>query len=166
MSKSYLSPKCECRTGLDGGCGIFAAELIEKGELVSMWGGRIIRGTELNRDIPRFSQRVLQVHEDLFLITGQDPEPNDCFNHSCEPNLGFSGQIGLVAMRDIQPGEELCFDYAMSDGGPYDEFDCLCQSPICRKKVTGNDWKIPELRRKYEGYFSPYLWNRIMKSQR
>ena len=37
-------------------------------------------------------------------------------NHSCEPNAGLSGQVVLVAMRDIRDGEEILYDYAMSDG--------------------------------------------------
>jgi uncharacterized protein len=67
----------------------------------------------------------------------------------------------LVALRDIKAGEELTFDYAMSDGSPYDEFECCCGSANCRKKVTGNDWKLPGLWEKYKGYFSPYLARRI-----
>ncbi|MBK9208591.1 MAG: SET domain-containing protein-lysine N-methyltransferase [Anaerolineales bacterium] len=62
--------------------------------------------------------------EDLYLLTAEEKEPNDCFNHSCNPNLGFFGQIGLVALRDIKTGEELMFDYAMSEGGRYEEFEC------------------------------------------
>ena len=73
----------------------------------------------------------------------------------------FFGQVGLVAMRDIEAGSELTFDYAMSDGGPYDEFDCHCGNANCRGKMSGNDWKLPELWQKYDGYFSPYLAGRI-----
>jgi len=135
--------------------------VIAKDELVSLWGGRIIHKDELDPSMPRFTQRVLQLDEDLYLLTGEEPEPNDCFNHSCDPNLGFFGQIGLVALRDIQAGEELMFDYAMSDGSPYDEFKCFCGSANCRGKITGNDWKLPELWGKYKGYFSPYLARRI-----
>jgi len=162
-SNSYLNPKCEARPHPEGGCGVFALDAIEQGELISLWGGRMVQKSELDPSMPRFTQRVLQVDEDLYILTAEEPEPNDCFNHSCEPNLGFFGQIGLVAIRDIHAGEELMFDYAMSDGGPYDEFDCYCGSPICRKKITGNDWKLPKLWKKYEGYFSPYLARRIKK---
>ncbi len=161
MSFSYLNPKCRAREHAEGGCGVFANSFISKGELVSLWGGHIIHRSKLDHTMPRFTQRVLQIDEDLYILTQEKPEPNDCFNHSCDPNLGFSGQIGLVALRDIEDGEELCFDYAMSDGGPYDEFDCYCGSPVCRKKVTGNDWKLPELWLRYDGYFSPYLAKRI-----
>ncbi len=160
-SFSYFNPKCEARPHPAGGCGVFALEFIPKGELVSLWGGRIVPKHELDPSMPRFTQRVLQIDEDLYILTAETPEPNDCFNHSCNPNLGFSGQIGLVAMHDIQPGEELTFDYAMSDGEPYDEFECHCGAKNCRKKITGNDWKIPELWKKYDGYFSPYLARRI-----
>lgn len=161
MSLSYLNPKCKAREHAEGGCGVFAVGFIQEGELISLWGGDIVHRDKLDHSMPRFTQRVLQIDEDLFILTAEDPEPNDCFNHSCDPNLGFSGQIGLVAMRDIRVGEELCFDYAMSDGGPYDEFECYCGSSICRKKVTGNDWKLPDLWLRYAGYFSPYLAKRI-----
>jgi len=160
-SFSYLSPKCIARDHLEGGCGVFANSLVAKGELVSLWGGRIIHKAELDPSMPRFTQRVLQVDEDLYLLTAEEKEPNDCFNHSCNPNLGFFGQIGLVALREINAGEELRFDYAMSDGEDYDEFECSCGSTNCRKKITGNDWKLPELWDRYQGYFSPYLSRRI-----
>jgi SET domain-containing protein len=161
QSFSYLNPKCETRGHAEGGCGVFAAAVIAEDELVSLWGGRIIRKDELDPSMTRFTQRVLQLDEDLYLLTGEEPEPTDCFNHSCNPNLGFFGQIGLVAMRKIEADEELMFDYAMSDGGPYDEFECFCGSVNCRKKITGGDWKLPELWDKYKGYFSPYLARRI-----
>lgn len=161
MTFSYLNPKCEARPNKWGGCSVYALENISKDELVSLWGGKIIRKDELDPSMPRFTERVLQMDEDLYILTTEEKEPTDCFNHSCEPNLGFFGQIGLVAMRDIEVGRELTFDYAMSDGGPYDEFTCHCGNPNCRGKVTGNDWKLPQLWEKYDGYFSPYLARRI-----
>ena len=82
-------------------------------------------------------------------------------NHSCEPNCGLVGQTLLVAMRDIAPGEEMCFDYAMCDASDYDEFRCLCEAPTCREVVTGSDWRDPDLRTKYHGWFSPYIARRI-----
>jgi SET domain-containing protein len=166
MTFSYLNLKCESREHVEGGCGVFSNAVIAKGELVSLWGGRIIQKMYLDPSIPRFTQRVLQVDEDLYLLTAEEPESNDCFNHSCDPNLGFFGQIGLVALREIKAGEELSFDYAMSDGGPYDEFECYCGSVKCRGKITGNDWQLPELWEKYHGYFSPYLARRISSLQK
>ena len=41
------------------------------------------------------------------------------------------------------------------------EMECKCGSSNCRKRITEEDWKIPELREKYNGYFSQYLQEKI-----
>jgi hypothetical protein len=71
------------------------------------------------------------------------------------------GQIMLVALKDIDPGDEVCYDYAMCDGSQVDEFKCCCGSEFCRGRVSGQDWMLPELQARYRGYFSPYLARRI-----
>jgi len=159
---SYLNPKCNSGPLEEkGGCGVFAREPIQKGELLSLWGGRVVAEHELDPNMPNFTQRILQIEEGFYLETPANLEPADCFNHSCEPNVGFTGQIGLVAMRDIEAGEELNFDYAMCDGTPYDEFVCYCGSEHCRGRVKGTDWMRHELWERYNGYFMPYLARRI-----
>ncbi len=159
---SYLAPKLESGEFHEkGGCGIFAREQIRKGELILLWGGRVVRRDEIDPNMQNLTQRVLQIDEGLYLLTPEDLEPADCLNHSCRPNAGFSGQIGLVAMRDIESGEEICVDYAMCDSEPYDEFDCYCGMPECRHRVTGDDWQDPELQARYDGYFSAYLQRRL-----
>jgi len=164
---SYLNPKSESRSfDRRVGCGVFARAMISRGEVICLWGGRIVAENELDPTLSHFHQRILQIDEGLYLETPERLEPSDCFNHSCDPNLGFTGQIGLIAMRDIEAGEELRFDYAMCDGSPYDEFVCHCGSPSCRGRVGGNDWKNPVLWQKYEGYFSPYLARRIAALRR
>lgn len=158
---SYLSPKLESRPHpVKGVCGIFCREPVAKDEIVVVWGGKVLTADEVDPSMPNFTQQVLQIDDELFLMT-PSLEPTDCFNHSCDPNVGMSGQISLIAMRDIAPDEEVCLDYAMCDGSDYDEFDCTCGSPKCRGHITGEDWKRPELWQRYEGYFSPYLQRRI-----
>jgi hypothetical protein len=77
-------------------------------------------------------------------------------NHSCEPNVGFGGNVVLVAMRDVDAGEELTTDYAMFDD--YEgSMDCTCGRPTCRGRVDGSDWQRPDLQERYRGYFSWYL---------
>lgn len=158
---SYLSPKVESRPNpRKGNCGIFCLESIPKDEIIALWGGRILAADEIDPEMPNFTQQVLQIEDEFFLMA-PEMEPSDCFNHSCEPNAGMTGQIGLIAMRDIAVGEEVCFDYAMCDGSKYDEFDCSCGMPKCRGHISGEDWRRPELWHVYAGYFSPYLQRRI-----
>ena len=160
---SHLSPKLESRPNpIKGNCGIFCREPLAKDEIVVLWGGRVLVAHEIDRSMPNFTQQILQIEDGFYLMT-PTLEPTDCFNHSCEPNAGMSGQIGLIAMRDIAVGEEVCLDYAMCDGSDYDEFDCSCGSPNCRGHITGDDWKRPELWVRYDGYFSPYLQRRIAR---
>ncbi len=164
MSKqpsSYLSSKLEARPKANGsGNGIFSLELIRKGELVAVFGGVVYEWDAFIHLPERDRSLCIQVEDRLFLV----PRPigeGDYVNHSCNPNAGLSGQIGLVAIRDIKVGEEVCFDYAMSDTMPYDEFECGCGQPTCRGKVTGNDWQKPELQKRYAGFFSPHVQRKI-----
>ena len=135
-------------------------EPVAKGELVVVWGGEMVQASQLDALTPAQRLLTLQVEEDLYLVSAQDG-PGDWVNHSCNPNCGLSGQIALVAMRRLEPGEEVCFDYAMSDGSPYDQFTCGCGTPECRGRISGDDWSRPELWKRYRGHFSPYLQRRI-----
>ncbi|MEW5827870.1 MAG: SET domain-containing protein-lysine N-methyltransferase [Chloroflexota bacterium] len=154
---SYTSPKLEARPHPEkGGMGLFARQPIAKDELLILWGGKVVTLDELPED----HGKLLQIDEGLYLLT-VTPEEADYVNHSCDPNAGFLGQVGLVAMRTIAPGEEVTMDYALCDGSPYDEFDCACGAASCRGRVTGDDWRNSELWTRYTGYFSPYLQHRI-----
>ena len=170
MSQSttaYLTEKCEVRNrDVAGGKAVYARELIEPGELIAVWSGRLVSADELD-DLPEdIRHHTAQVEEGLYLASLSAHEPPDYINHSCEPNCGLDGQITIVAMHAIQPGDEVTIDYAMCDGSPYDEFDCACGSSQCRGRVTGNDWRDPTLWKRYAGHFSPYLQRRINALQR
>jgi uncharacterized protein len=102
----------------------------------------------------------VQVDEDFYIVSTVESQ-GDWANHSCKPNAGIRGQISLVAMRDIAPGEEVTFDYAMTDSTEYDEFECNCETPTCRGYVSGRDWRLPELQKRYRGFFSSYLEQRL-----
>lgn len=163
----YVSPKLEARVAPHkGGHGVFTKAAVSAGELLIVWGGKVFTSDELAKLPPDRQMYSIQIDENIYQVSVDPSEPADYVNHSCNPNAGLAGQISLVALRDIEPNEEICFDYAMSDGSPYDEFVCGCGSPICRGLVTGNDWQNPELQRRYAGYFSPYLQRRINRLQK
>jgi hypothetical protein len=74
--------------------------------------------------------------------------------------VGFAGNTVLVAMRSIDPGEELTTDYVLFDD--YDgEMECQCGTATCRRSINGRDWRRRDLQRKYGGYFSSYLLRRF-----
>jgi hypothetical protein len=161
MGVCYLTPKARPTATTVNGFGSFASEAIAAGEVVAAFGGRCVTRDEF--DLLPVSQQVrsVQIDENLYMAGAPEPEPADFINHACEPNLGLTGNVVLVAMRDIAVGEELTYDYATSDGSDYDEFECHCGSALCRGKVSGHDWMLPELQLRYRGSFSPYLARRI-----
>jgi hypothetical protein len=63
-------------------------------------------------------------------------------------------------MRNIRAGEELTHDWAMTDDDDY-SMHCNCGAPKCRGTITGKDWQRADLQRKYAGYFSWHLAEKI-----
>jgi SET domain-containing protein len=160
LVSSYISPKA--RKGVPSsieGQGLRAVAPIAEGEIVAVKGGHIIDTPTLRTLPDRLRNSEVQIADGLHLVALDEAEyePVMLFiNHSCEPNVGFAGNIVLVAMRDISPGEELATDYALFDD--YDgAMECHCGTASCRGTIDGRDWQRPELRRKYGTYFSWYL---------
>jgi len=82
-------------------------------------------------------------------------------NHSCDPNVWFDDKDLIVASRDIKEGEELYYDYALSESNDHIQLDCLCGSALCRGKVTGKDYQRPDLQERYGRHFMPYILKKI-----
>jgi len=162
---SWMNPKLEVRETGTMGKGVFVKDKrIEKGEMLFVMGGSILPITAEMGDYG------FQITE---WLVSASPDPDDYanfVNHSCDPNAGFHGQIVLVAMRPIHANEEITFDYAMclhaAPGAPRYELGCHCGQPNCRKIVTEDDWQIPDLQRRYDGYFQWYLQEKIDKLKR
>jgi SET domain-containing protein len=163
---SYRSPKTEVRESKIHGRGLFATAAIAKDEIVAMKGGHIVDRETLRREItPRLGPVEIQIDDNLFIapVTDEERELSMLYsNHSCDANLGIRGEITFVAMRDIPAGQELTHDWATTDDDDY-SVECKCGSPNCRGTVTGKDWQRPELQKRYAGYFSAYLADKIAR---
>jgi SET domain-containing protein len=165
LGSTYLSPKAAKGTSFVHGVGLFAREPIRRHEVVAIKGGHIMTSAEWTRLEPLVGQAA-----EVYIATGLVIAPRTRaeyegsmmhLNHSCEPNVGVEGQIVFIALRDVAAKEELLLDYAMMDD--HDErMTCSCQAAACRGVVSGKDWELPELQRRYKGYFSSYLERRIL----
>ena len=163
MDLTYRSPKTEVRPSPIQGRGLFAMRPIAKGEIVAVKGGHVLTRAEwmvLEREL---GPAEIQLTEDLVIApVSAEERPGAMLytNHSCDPNIAIQGQIVLVAMRDITPGEELTHDWATTDDGDY-EMECRCGSPRCRRWITGKDWMKPELQARYPGWFCWFLQRKL-----
>src|SRR5437773_11549615 len=163
----WIHPASEVRDSPIGGRGLFATTKIREGETVSQLGGIVVTDEELaarlgermrNQLVPYVDSIIFD--ESLHLILPPD-QPIHFANHSCDPNLWWDEDLTLVARRDINPGEELTNDYGTSSGDPRFEMECNCGSPLCRRIVTGEDWRRTDLRKRYGLHWVPELRRRI-----
>jgi uncharacterized protein len=162
---SYLSPKTEVRESPIHGRGLFAIAPIAKNEVVAVKGGHIINREQLREITPKLGPVEIQIGDDLFIapVTPEEREASMLYsNHSCAANLGMRGEITFVALRDIRAGEELTHDWCVTDDDDY-SMKCTCGSAQCRGTLTGKDWQHPELQKRYAGYFSAYLTDKITR---
>lgn len=158
---NYLTPLAETFQTPGAGFGSRAIAAIAPGTPVATFGGVAVSYLEIIASDPDRRSRSIQVETDLYFLGPVVREPGDSINHSCNPNCGMGNATMVVAMRHISPGEELTFDYAMSDSSDYDEFECMCMHSNCRGMIRGSDWKLPVIQQRYRGFFSPYIQRMI-----
>jgi SET domain-containing protein len=127
------------------GRGVFAARRIRKGTRIIEYVGERVTHAEADR---RYEDRPADDnHTFLFIVdartvidAGVDGNAARYINHSCNPNcetVTEKRRIFIEAIRTIQPGEELSYDYQIQrepgDGPEIDEiFACRCGAPDCR----------------------------------
>lgn len=72
-------------------------------------------------------------------------------SHSCDPNIWWISDTQLAARCDIEPGEEITYDYSTSDVSPdwVAEWDCKCGAKDCRMRITSRDCLQEDFQRKY-----------------
>lgn len=164
MGVNYLTDKAVTKKSKIADYGTFATKKINQGELIAVFGG-VVMDYQTWSSLPEsVHDKVLQIGDEVFIgpQIPKDLGDGDYINHSCDPNAGIKGQIYLVAMRDIQAGEEITFDYAMTIAESIKfKMKCNCGSRYCRGLITETDWSLPELQKKYQGYFSHYIQQKI-----
>ncbi len=135
------------------GKGLYATQKIKKGEIIASFDGKIL-GWNAEWNYYQLTHAIQIGKRNWRLSTGLA----DKINHSCEPNCGVKNLIDIVAMRTIQAGEELTWDYEMTEDNETGWFmRCKCGASVCRKKISGYKNMPPRVRRKYKGYISQWL---------
>lgn len=161
--KSTLNSKIEVRASSLQGRGMFATELINAGEIVIIWGGDYVSEREAIKAKSQEGKVVMQLDEDLFTVEERGEDLTYFVNHSCDPNVWMKNAFTLIARRDIKPREELTADYILweADENYIAKWSCNCNSSLCRRKITGKDWRFSDLQKRYKGHFTPLLNKRI-----
>lgn len=144
------NPYLEVRPSSIEGRGAFAKQRIPKGtRLIEYLGERITQAVANKRYGDENCDNAIGETEHVYLFTVSSRtiidgavNGNDArfINHSCSPNCESvvkKGRVYIEAIRTIEEGEELYYDYQLDIGEEVSEEDkqryaCLCGSANCR----------------------------------
>lgn len=145
ITYSNLNPNLEIKESPVEGKGIFTKVPIKKGEKLTInIDPQPVEVHEFNdEDFAKFREDCIQKGlqwDSVSLGTGRhkaaiserDKNPENYGNHSCDPNLSSDH----IALRDIEPGEELTVDYAELSDVNW-SMECKCGSKNCKGIVKG-----------------------------
>ena len=127
------------------GYGIYATRLVNEGEIIYRGEERAHRivtkkHVEENwndEEKMNFKRYAYPISDTVFAIWDEEPGDWAPQNHSCDPNTRFDG-LNTIAIRTINIGEELTFDYATFLDREMEPFECRCGSPKCRGLIKAN----------------------------
>lgn len=121
------------RAAKGAGLGLFADELIEKGDYIIDYVGEILPNAQCENHPGKYLFEV----GDHFTIDGSSRQNIARYiNHACKPNAEVEiedGEINIYAIQKIAPGDEITYDYGKEY---FNEFikplGCCCK--ICLHK--------------------------------
>jgi hypothetical protein len=132
------------RSGVHGK-GVFAVQDIAEGEVLVEYTGQVIGWQEAQDRHPHDPLQpnhtfYFHVDEDRVIDAKFGGNSSRWINHSCNPNCYADerdGRIFITALRNIQAGEELNYDYGLIIEERYTpklkaEYPCWCGAANCR----------------------------------
>lgn len=133
------------------GNGVFATAVIHKGDFIIQYKGRQITHARADREYGDGADTghtfLFTLNEKYIIDANVGGNSARWINHSCEPNCEASieeaddgdprhDRVIIEALRDIQPGEELSYNYGITLDVPHSAamkklWACRCGSPTC-----------------------------------
>jgi SET domain-containing protein len=148
VSRKEANTFFEIRRSRVQGRGAFALRKIRKGTRIVEYVGERVSHAEGDR---RYTDESMARHHTfLFIVDSRigvdgavDGHESKFINHSCVPHCETTVEkrrIYVVALRTIQPGEELFYDYRYDRDGETDAeakaaYPCHCGSEKCRGTI-------------------------------
>lgn len=150
--------KVEIRETQKYGNAVFAIDKIYTDEVIGVFDGKFCDG-ESAMKLPTFEgfspRHAVQCAPRVWR-DGKIDGIARYIAHSCDPNCGIKNYFEVVAMRDIEAGEEITWDYAMTEDSDF-RMDCRCGSRLCRGMVGAYSQLPDSVKERYKGYISEWL---------
>jgi len=124
------------------GTGGFAKTAIGSGARIVEYVGKRISPSESLRRCEGKNEYIFALSSEEHLDGKVAWNPGRFINHGCAPNCEAQlqdGRIWIIARRDIEPGEEVTFNYGY-DLESYRDYPCRCGSPDCVGYIVAEEF--------------------------
>lgn len=135
--KLKLAPGLSIKKSPIEGKGCFSVAHFKGGRKIAEYTGERITEAEANRRANRRRLRICAINERRSLDGSRGGNGTHYINHSCEPNAYMKilyNHILFIALRDIEPGEEITIDYESTLHS--NKKRCICRAPSCRGTIN------------------------------
>jgi len=145
VSRSPHSLPFEIRASSIHGVGAFATRAIPAGTRLIEYAGARITAAEADERYPEAPgghqyTLLFAIDDDVVIDAAVGGNDSRFINHSCGPNCDAvvdDGRIWIETLRDIEPGEELGYDYKFTleerhTPAAKRRYPCHCGAPQCR----------------------------------
>ena len=139
------APAFEIRESRIHGLGAFATERIPKATRLIEYAGERLTPEQADERYPEIPGGpthtfLFAIDDDVVIDAGVGGNEARWINHSCDPNCDAivdDGRIWIETIRDVEPAEELAYDYALAleerhTPGAKRRYACHCGAKSCR----------------------------------
>jgi uncharacterized protein len=130
------------------GLGAFATQPIPAGTRIIEYAGERLTPEQADERYPddereRHHTYLFAIDDEIVIDAAVNGNDARFINHSCDPNCDaviVGGRIWIETIRDVEPGEELAYDYAYileerHSPAARRRFPCHCGSAKCRGTI-------------------------------
>ena len=133
------------------GLGAFATRVIPAGVRLIEYAGQRLTPAEADERYPdvdgeRHHTFLFAIDDEIVIDAACDGNEARFINHSCDPNCDAvidDSRIWIETIRDIEPGDELAYDYAYvleerHSPAAKRRYPCSCGAPSCRGTILAS----------------------------
>lgn len=133
------------------GYGVFAKRDFDLSEIICRFKGKLYTPEQLPDPYDGIKDHYVQIDRKLYM--GLSGNIYDYLNHSCDPNSGLiicNEAVNLVAIKVVNKGSEITWDYSTTMDEDSWEMDCRCGTGLCREKVRDFKHLPQNIKHKYD----------------
>jgi hypothetical protein len=129
------------------GLGAFATKFIPAGTRLIEYTGERLTTAQADARYPEDGSRhhtfLFAIDDDVVIDAAVGGNEARFINHSCDPNCDAvveDGRLWIETIRDVEPGEELAYDYAYEleerhTPARKKQYPCNCGAAACRGTI-------------------------------